>query len=83
MATWQIQQAKTKLSELIDRAHSEGPQTITKHGKPSAVVLSMREYESMRREEPDLVDLLFRLGPKFEDFDIERSKDTGREVDLE
>ena len=45
----QIQQAKTKLSEMIDKADSEGPQTITKHGKPSAVVLSMEEYELMRR----------------------------------
>ncbi|MCB1503130.1 MAG: type II toxin-antitoxin system Phd/YefM family antitoxin [Bauldia sp.] len=83
MATWQIQQAKSKLSELIERSKREGPQTITKHGKPSAVILSMEEYDSLRRNEPDLVDVLFRLGPKFDDLDIERSKDTGREVELE
>ena len=81
MATWQIQQAKTKLSELIEKAHSEGPQTITKHGKPSAVVLSMEEYESMRRNKPDFVEYLLRI-PKFDDLDLERSKDVGREVDL-
>ena len=84
MATWQIQQAKTKLSELIDRAHREGPQTITKHGKPSAVVVSMEEYEAMRKAgKPDLIDVLLHRGPKFDDFDVERDKDTGREIDLE
>ncbi len=83
MAMWQIQQAKTKLSELIDKARSEGPQTITKHGKPSAVVVSMEEYESMRRNKPTLIEFLLHEGPKFDDLDIERSKDVGREVDLD
>lgn len=83
MAMWQIQQAKTKLSELIDKARSEGPQTITKHGKPRAVILSMEEYESMRRKKPTLIEFLLHEGPKFDDFDIERSKDVGREVDLD
>lgn len=83
MATWQIQQAKSKLSELIDRARSEGPQTITKHGKPSAVVVSMEEYESLRRRKPTLIEFLLHEGPKFDDFDTERSKDVGREIDLD
>lgn len=83
MATWQIQQAKTKLSELIELAQREGPQTITKHGKPSAMILSMDEYESMRRNKPTLIEFLLDEGPRFDDLDIERSKDVGREVDLD
>jgi antitoxin Phd len=84
MATWQIQQAKSRLSELIEKARSEGPQTITKHGKPSAVVLSIERYESMREAgKPDLIEVLLHRGPKFEDFEIERDRDTGREIDLE
>ena len=82
MATWQIQQAKTKLSEVIEMAQREGPQTITKHGKPSAVVVSMEEYESMRRNKPDFVEFLLSI-PKFDDLDLERSKDVGREIDLD
>ena len=41
MATWQVQDAKTRLSEVIERARAEGPQTITRHGKERAVVLSI------------------------------------------
>ena len=84
MATWQLQHAKTKLSELVELAQSEGVQTITKHGKPRAVILSMKEYESMREAgKPDLIDVLLHRGPKFDDFEIERDGDTGREIDLE
>jgi prevent-host-death family protein len=87
MTTWQVQQAKTHFSEVIERAQSEGPQTITKHGQPRAVVLSTTEYEALRSatEKPrrDFVDFLLSSGPILEGVDLERSKDTGREIDLE
>ena len=44
MKTWQVQEAKAHFSEVIERAHREGPQTITKHGKPRAIVVSVVEY---------------------------------------
>jgi prevent-host-death family protein len=44
MATWQVQDAKTRISELIERARTEGPQTITRHGAERAVVLSIEDY---------------------------------------
>ncbi|MDO5624892.1 MAG: type II toxin-antitoxin system Phd/YefM family antitoxin [Pseudomonadota bacterium] len=40
-AVWQVQEAKNRLSEVIDRAQREGPQTITRHGKPVARVVSL------------------------------------------
>jgi antitoxin Phd len=84
MAIWQVREAKTHLSKLIERAWKEGPQTITKHGKASAVVLSSEAYEALkkRHERPDLIDVLFHRGPKFDNFEIERDRDFGREVDL-
>ncbi len=91
MAIWQVQEAKTKLSEVIDRAIDEGPQTITRHGKARAVVISIEAYEAMKagRAEPEAKRPTFKefllSGPKFDDLDLylERSKDTGREIDLE
>ena len=87
MTTWQVQKAKTHFSEVIERAQSEGPQTITKHGQPRAVVLSTTEYEALRsgKEKPmrNFVDFLLSSGPILEGVDLERSKDTGREIDLE
>ncbi|GAC1607642.1 MAG: hypothetical protein NVS3B2_16680 [Ramlibacter sp.] len=38
---WQIQQAKNRFSELIDRARSEGPQIVTRHGLPVAEVVAI------------------------------------------
>ena len=41
---WQLQEAKNKLSEVVDKALSTGPQVITRHGSEVAVVLSYAEY---------------------------------------
>jgi antitoxin Phd len=85
MATWQLQDAKSRLSELIDKANAEGPQTITRRGEPAAVVLSADAYEQLRmqKEGADFIDVLLNQGPKFDHFEIERDKDTGREIELE
>ncbi len=89
MGNWQVQEAKARLSELIDRATTEGPQTITRHGKPSAVVVSVMDFEAMKasKPKPDFADYLLNYGPKFDDpdalFDFSRSKDTGRDIDLD
>ena len=38
--SWQVQEAKNRFSELIDRAQREGPQTITRHGRVVARVVA-------------------------------------------
>ena len=40
VSVWQVQDAKSRLAELIGRVGTIGPQTITRHGKPVAVVIS-------------------------------------------
>ena len=42
-AVWQVQEAKNHFSEVIDRALSEGPQTVTRHGKPVVRVVAVDE----------------------------------------
>lgn len=81
MATWQVQEAKTRLSELIDEAHSKGPQVITRHGAERAVVLSIEDYRALTAHKPNLKDYLLG-GPKFDAFEVPRDADTGREVEL-
>jgi antitoxin Phd len=81
MTTWQLQQAKTHLSELIERAQSEGPQTITRHGAERAVVISVQEYRALAANKPDFRAHLLG-GPKVDDFSIERARDTGRPIEL-
>jgi prevent-host-death family protein len=42
-ATWTLAGAKARLSEVVDRAQAH-PQTITRNGKPSAVIVSAEEW---------------------------------------
>jgi antitoxin Phd len=79
---WQLQTAKARLSEVINQARSQGPQIITRHGTEQAVLLSIEEYRALTAHKQDFHAFLLG-GPKFDDFEIERDQDTGREVDLE
>lgn len=42
---WTVAEAKAKFSEIIDRARSEGPQTITRKGRTAAVVVGAEEWQ--------------------------------------
>jgi len=77
---WQLQEAKNRLSELVDKALNEGPQEITRHGRKTAVVLSMKDYRALRARKGSLVDF-FRTSP-LGGIDFDRAKDAGRKVDL-
>jgi len=82
MGQWQLQDAKARLSELIKSVQDEGPQQVTVRGKPSAVVISVEEYEAMRRQRPRFVDLM-RTSPLVgENILIERSDSLTRDISL-
>ena len=63
--TWQLQEAKNKLSEVVAQAASAGPQHITKHGKEAAVVVSADHYRRLSRGTGDLAEF-FRSSPLIE-----------------
>lgn len=60
--TWQLQEAKNKLSEVVDGALREGPQIITRRGVEVAVVLSSSEYRRMLASQKKL-SAFFRESP--------------------
>lgn len=77
--SWQLQEAKSKLSELINNALREGPQIITRRGEEVVVVISVEEYAHLRKSESDLVTF-FRTSPLVGlDLDLERDRSTLRE----
>lgn len=43
-AYWRLQDAKARLSEVVRRARSDGPQHVTVHGRDEVVVVSAEEY---------------------------------------
>ena len=75
---WQLQEAKAKFSELVQKAIEEGPQTVTRRGKPSVVVLSAEQFELMKKRQIDLKDLL-RSAP-WHELEIERDTSPPRDT---
>lgn len=62
MQSWQLQEAKNKLSEVIDDALTEGPQLITRRGREVAIVLSFSEYQRLTGSDESLY-AFFRRSP--------------------
>jgi prevent-host-death family protein len=81
MAVWQLQEAKTRLSEVIEEANTKGPQVITRHGSERAVILSITDYRALTAHKPNLKEYLLG-GPKVDNFEVPRDRDTGRKVKL-
>lgn len=79
---WQLQEAKSNLSQLIKRAASGDAQVVTVHGKPTAVVVSAGEYARLTRQRGKLSSALLSPDLAIEDLDLSRSRDTGRDVEL-
>jgi antitoxin Phd len=44
MDTWKLQDAKARFSEVVERALSDGPQIVTRHGKNAVVILAYSEF---------------------------------------
>lgn len=81
-AKWQLQKAKNRLSEVVRRAQSEGPQIITLHGTDAAVVVSARDFGKLARRKGRLVDFFRRSPLVGVELELTRSRDTGRKVKL-
>ena len=58
MGVWQLQKAKARLSEVIKKAAKKGPQKITVHGEPTAVIISCEEYEHLKHPRGNFVKFM-------------------------
>ena len=58
--TWTVAQAKARLSEVIDKARHQGPQSITRNGKSAVVVVDAALWErtQKRGRQGSLADFL-------------------------
>ena len=64
MATWQLQEATDKFSEVLERTLSEGPKVIAVRGEPVAMLISKAEYARLTRLKPRFVEFI-RSSPLF------------------
>lgn len=82
MKTWQLQDAKAHLSELVKKASSGQPQEITLRGKPAVIVLSAQQYKKLKQPKQSLVKFL-RQSPLVDiDINIKRDKSSMRDIEL-
>ncbi|MAT98343.1 MAG: type II toxin-antitoxin system prevent-host-death family antitoxin [Anaerolineaceae bacterium] len=80
ISSWQLQEAKNKLSQLVDEAMKTGPQIITRRGVEVAIVLSVEEYRHLTASREKLSDF-FRQSPLVDlELDLERDKSPARDV---
>jgi prevent-host-death family protein len=79
--TWTLAGAKARLSEVVDRAQA-GPQTITRNGKPSAVVVSAEEWARKTVRKGTLAEFLLASPLGGVALDLERLRDTPRDSTL-
>jgi prevent-host-death family protein len=79
---WAVAEAKARLSELIDRALSDGPQTITRHGRSTVVVVSAAEWGWKARRRGNLAEFCAASPLRESGLDLEREKDEPRQLVL-
>ncbi len=79
---WQLQDAKNKFSNLVEKAQHAGPQVVTKHGKDAVVVLSIDEYKKLVKPKMNLVKF-FQSSPLANiELNISRNKEVPRDIEL-
>lgn len=82
MEKWQLQDAKNRFSEVVNKALKNGPQVVTRHGTESVVIISVAEYRRLSCPQTDLVSF-FKQSPLYKiRIDLSRNKDRPREVVL-
>jgi prevent-host-death family protein len=79
--TWTLARAKARFSEVVDRAQA-GPQIITRNGKPSAVVVSADEWARKTARKGTLAEFLLASPLRGASLDLERLRDTPRDIKL-
>lgn len=78
---WTVAEAKARLSEVVERAQS-APQTITRNGKPSVVVVSAEEWRRMTVRKGTLAEFLMESPLRGAALDIERQRDEPGDLQL-
>lgn len=79
--TWQLQEAKAKLSQLVKQASLE-PQFISVHGEKAVVVLSVHDFNQLVQPKDNFWQFMQKSPLKGVNLSLKRSKDTPRDIDL-
>lgn len=81
MASWQLQDAKQRFSELVRLTLEEGPQVVTRHGHEVVVVVPAETWRASQSPVRDFKTFL-RSAPDFEGLELDRARHLPRPVEL-
>ena len=79
---WTVAEAKAKFSEVLDQAQRNGPQTISRHGRPAAVIVSADEWARKTRRAGTLAEFLAESPLRQSGLSIARRDDDPRDPGL-
>jgi len=82
-ATWRLEEAKARFSEVVRRARTDGPQHVTVRGQDAVVVIAVEELARLLPPvAPQQPLVAFLQGLELGDVSVEREPDLGRGVAL-
>jgi prevent-host-death family protein len=79
---WTVAEAKAKFSEVIDKALSEGPQTITRSGHTAVVMVDAEEWRRKTERQGNLAEFFASSPLRGSGLKLRRRKDLPRKVQL-
>ena len=80
---WKLQDAKSRFSELFDRALMEGAQIVSRRGKQKVVVIAKEEYDRLTRPPGSLSKFLLDSPLAGSELNLERVRDLPRSIEIE
>jgi prevent-host-death family protein len=83
-ASWQLQDAKARFSEVVRRAKQEGPQHVTVHGREEVVVVGAEDFRKLAGEQTGkvLIDAMQQSPHRSTTLEPSRSRMRVRGVEL-
>lgn len=79
---WTVAEAKARLSEVIHRAQSSGPQLITRRGQTAVVIVGAEEWERKTRRSGSLAEFFASSPLRSSGLKLQRVKDRPRRINL-
>lgn len=79
---WQYQEAKAKLSQVMDLVQQTGKQVIIRNRNQEYIILSKEKYDEVTKPQGTLLDFFLKAPCPEVDLDISRSDELSREADL-
>ena len=80
--SWTVAEAKAKFSEVIEKARSRGPQTITKNGRTAVIIVSPDEWQRKSERVGTLADFFASSPLQNSGLKIRRARQASRPIKL-